>query len=471
MSFPKLAGLALGSIFRPHRAPQEFTAEDYARAAPEQVFPRGFLLGAATAAHQIEGGLDNDWTEWERTSFPDGKPHIADRTVSGLACDSYNRFDDDLGLLKSLGANAYRFSVEWARLEPSEGAWNQEAADRYRSWLEKLKAAGITSMVTLQHFTLPRWVSADGGWRSDRTVDRMEAFTRKAAEAFGPLVDMWCTINEPPVLAVMGYIRGVFPPGLRDEVAAAKALALMMRAHARSARVLREKTGKPVGVAHHVRVFQPASRKPLDRVVTRVTDYFMNDVVVQCHLTGRIQILIPGKISIDEAVPDLKGSFDYLGLNYYTRDHIRADLKDPSMSQQFVPSGRPVNDLGWDIYPEGLYHLLKRWSRLKLPIYVTENGIPDSAGTKRAEYLRTHFYAMEKAIREGVDLRGYFHWSLMDNFEWAEGYTARFGLFRVDFDDPERARTPTPGVAVFQEMARRLANAAGATPPEAPRKG
>ena len=461
MSRLRLATMALGALFSPRRQVRAITPEDVAGAAPEQVFPKEFLLGAASAAHQVEGGLDNDWTEWERGSYPDGSPHIGDRSSSRVACDSYNLFDEDLRLLRDLGASAYRFSVEWARLEPEEGRWNQEAADRYRSWLEKLNAAGIKPMVTAHHFTLPRWVSADGGWGTDRILDRFEAYGRRLAGAFGTLPHLWCTVNEPVVIVIQGYLRGLWPPGLKDEAEGARALLRLMKGHARMARVLRERTGKPVGIAHHVRVFQPATRSPLDRVVARVTDHFVNEAVVNAQRTGRVQILIPGKISIDEAVPDLKGSSDYLGLNYYTRDHIKADLKDPSMSRQFVPEGRPVNDLGWEIYPEGLVQVLERWGRVGLPIYVTENGMPDAAGTRRPDYLRTHLYAVERALRAGVDVRGYFHWSLMDNFEWAEGLTPRFGLYRVDYDDPRRTRTPTPAVAVFQECARRLAGAPG----------
>jgi beta-glucosidase len=454
-----MTSMALGSIFRPHARPRDFTAEEMAGAAPAGAFPTGFLLGAATAAHQVEGGLENDWTDWESTKYPDGKPHITDGTVSGRACDSWNRFDEDIRCLKELGANAYRWSVEWARLEPEEGRWNQAAADRYKSWMEKLAAAGIKSMVTAYHFTLPRWVAKDGGWQTDKTIDRFEAFVRRLVDAFGTtLPDLWCTVNEPTVVAIQGYLRGIWPPGLKDEAATAKALARVLKAHGRAAAILK-KTGRPVGLAHHVRLLHPATWSLLDKVIARFSDHFVNDAVVECHRTGRIQIMIPGKITIDEPVADLKGSFDYLGINYYTRDHVRADLKDPSMSKQFVPEGRAKSDLGWDIYPAGLHHTLLRWRKLGLPIHVTENGIADATGERRADYLRGHLYAIERALRDGADVRGYFHWCLMDNFEWAEGYAARFGLYRMDHDDPELKRTPTPGVAAFQEFARSLAAA------------
>ncbi len=180
--------------------------------------------------------------------------------------------------------------------------------------------------------------------------------------------------------------------------------------------------------------------------------------------TGRIRLGVPGAITIDREVAGLKGSFDFIGLNYYTRDHVRADLGDPSFSQQYVPSDRSRNDLGWDVYPEGLYLLLMRLDQEGLPIYITENGMADEDGQDRPRVLRAHLAAMQKAIDAGVDVRGYLHWSLMDNFEWAKGYDprSRFGLFRVDFGSPQRTRTPTPAVGTFQDVARN----AGLTPEE-----
>lgn len=463
MSALHFLGLAARSAFsgRPGLA---FSADEIRATELGRGLPKGFLLGCATAAHQIEGGNENDWTDWERGSFPDGRPHIADRTVSGAACDSWNRFDEDLRLLQELGANAYRFGIEWARLEPEEGAWNAEAAQRYRGWLEKLRAAGIRSMVTLHHFTLPKWVAKDGGFASDKTVDRFAAFVSRAIDALGEPPDLWCTLNEPNVLALQGYLKGIWPPGAQDPKLAAQVLARALRAHARVAPLLREKTHRPVGIAHHVRVFRPASRSPIAGVLAGVADRFVNQATLDAAMTGRFRIDIPGMVSIDEHIPDMKGSFDYLGLNYYTRDHVAADFKDPSLSRQFVPEHLPKNDLGWELYAEGMYLLLKRWGKLRLPIYVTENGMPDNAGARRGDFLRAHFHALQRAVNEGVDVRGYFHWSLLDNFEWAEGFEPRFGLYRVDYQSPDKRRTPTSGVPVFQEIARNLGLSPAADP-------
>jgi beta-glucosidase len=427
--------------------------------------PADFLLGTATASHQVEGGNDNDWTDWERGAHPDSAPHIKDRTLSGAACDSWNRFDDDLACMQTLGANAYRMSVEWSRLEPAEGAWNEAAADRYLAWATRLREAGITPMVTLHHFTLPRWVATQGGWMSDRTIDLAAAFAGRVARRLGGAVDLWCTINEPNVLMTMSYLKGIWPPGMQDQRIAAAVFARLMKAHARMAQAVHENDKKDadgdghatrIGIAHHVRIFQPATRSPMDKLVSGFMDALFNQALIDAHLHGRVQLTVPGAVDIDEAVPGLAGSYDYLGINYYGRDHVAADLGDPSLSRQFVPEDRPVSDLGWDIYPEGLYRVLKRYGSLGLPIYVTENGIADRNGMSRPAFLRAHFDALVRAAREGVPVKGYFHWSLLDNFEWAEGYEPRFGLFRVDYDSPDKKRIATPAVETFQEIARQL---------------
>jgi beta-glucosidase len=412
----------------------------------------------------VEGGNDNDWSAWEQGAFPDGQPHIKHGEVSGAACESWDRFDEDLRLLKRLGANAYRFSVEWSRLEPARGVFREEVAERYRAWCRKLREAGLEPMVTLHHFTLPRWVSEAGGWERDETLDHFEAFAGRVVKRLGAEVDLWCTVNEPNVQAAFGYLKGTWPPGKQSQRDFAFVLSRLIEAHARAARQIRlhdtvdaDGDGKPakVGIAHHVRVFKP-ERGRLDRFIAAYTDDFFNGTVLEAVETGRIRMWLPGAVDIDRRVADLKGSFDYLGLNYYSRDHVRADLKDPSLSRMYVPDASPKNDLGWELYPEGLYLLLKRYAKLGLPIYITENGIADASGEKRAEFLRSHLYAVQRAVKEGVDVRGYFHWSLLDNFEWAEGFEPRFGLYRVDFGSPEKTRSETAGVRVFQQAAREI---------------
>ena len=442
-----------------------FSQGDIDRATLGSGLRAGFFLGAATAAHQVEGGNSNDWTDWENSAYPDGRPHINDGTVSGLGPDSWHHFDDDVAALKKLGANSYRLSVEWSRLEPNEGAWREDVADRYLAMMAQLRAAGIEPLVTVHHFTLPRWIAAKGGWANDDILPPFEAFAGRVATKLGAQVDFWCTVNEPTVIAAQAYIDGIWPPGEKSTRLGAEVLARVMEAHARAAKALRENDtadadgdGRAtlIGIAHHVRIMQPATDSTLDTAVAGLTDDFANEAVVRSAKTGRIQLYSPGDFEIDREVPGLKGSFDYLGLNYYTRDTLRADLGNPKLSNTYVQRGRPTNDLGWDLYPEGLYIFLKRFSHYGWPIYVLENGISDSTGKERPAYLRSHFYALQKASDEGVDVRGYFHWSLIDNFEWAEGYKSRFGLFRVDYDSPDKTRTPTPAVETFRDIARNL---------------
>lgn len=427
-------------------------------------FPKGFLWGTATAAHQIEGGLENDWTDWEKGSFPDGTPHIKNRDTTAVAADSWNRFDEDLAAMKQLGVNAYRFSIEWSRLEPKKGEWNDAAMQRYRQWCLTLRANGITPVVTLHHFSSPKWFVEAGGFETDATRADLERFTRRVATNLKDQVDDWVTLNEPNVYAVQGWLAGVFPPGKKDDtVAQTKVIAQMLKAHAKMAAALREVDDVDADgdghatrlmVAHHVRVFQPATSSTLDGFIAGLTDDYANEAIPRALKTGRILLDVPGAITIDETVPGLIGSIDVLGLNYYTRDMVRADLGSASLSQLTYRKGRVVNDLGWDVYPDGLATFLTRFAAYGWPMVVTENGIADRAGTLRTPYLVQHVAAIDYAIAHGADVRGYLHWSLIDNFEWAEGYSAQFGLFALEKDTLRRL--PTPSVTPFKAIADNL---------------
>ena len=233
--------------------------------------PRGFFLGAATSAHQIEGGTHNDWTEWEKGRYPDGTPHVAGGASAARISDSWNLWRSDLAALQLIGANSYRLGVEWSRLEPTPGAWDEAAAARYREMFAGLRAAGITPMVTLHHFTLPTWVAARGGWDWDGAPAALAAFAGRAGAAFGDVVDWWCTINEPNVLVAKGYLAAQWPPGARDPRRAALVLAALMRAHGLATRALREHDrvdadgdghATRIGIAHNLRIFDPYSAQP-----------------------------------------------------------------------------------------------------------------------------------------------------------------------------------------------------------------
>ncbi|MFI5006016.1 MAG: glycoside hydrolase family 1 protein [Solirubrobacterales bacterium] len=415
---------------------------------PLPAWPSGFLWGVATAAHQIEGGNTNDWSRFEEEPG-----RIADGERSGSAVDSWNRMPEDVALLSSLKANAYRFSIEWSRLEPSEGTWDEAAWARYGDLVVRLRDARIEPMVTLLHFTLPRWLADRGGVTARDFPERFARFSAEAARRLGPRVDLWCTINEPNVQMYLGYVEGIWPPGQKSPVQAAAAFAGLLRAHALAASALREHDrGAQVGVAVNVISFEPASRLWLtDWVAARVAAEAFDWSFYDSVRAGRIRFHAPGFPSLDEPVPALTGSADWVGVNYYRRERIHFTPSTPAYVG-FEPGTGPQSDVGWGIHPEGLLRLLRlTWNRYRLPVYVTENGIADAAGSMRSDFIRVHAYAMSKAISEGIPVRGYFHWSLTDNFEWTQGFTPRFGLFRVDYKTLERR--PAGGSEAFRSLA------------------
>lgn len=430
-----------------------------AEPAPDgTAFPPGFLWGTATAAHQVEGGNDrNQW--WDFEQVPGNIKH-GDK--SGAACDHWNLYPQDLDLGRAIGMGAYRFSVEWSRIEAEDGTFDAAAIARYRAMAEACRARGIVPMVTLFHFSIPRWAAAQGGFLNPAVVERFGRFARVMARHLGDLVDLWCTINEPTVYMAAGYLAGVHPPGEADTKLAVPLMKNLMKAHGAAYRALREADladadgdGAPtrIGFAHHMRVFQAWDRfDPLDHAMVHAIDRVMNKAWLDVLSRGWTAFVLPGSrltVRIDE--PELAGTMDYLGLNYYSRDLIDFDPSQPGSFARRLPEGAPVTDLGWEIHPRGLYDLLLRVKRYRLPVYITENGLADAAGTRRAAFLHDHLAWIAAAIAEGVDVRGYFHWSLLDNFEWADGFEPRFGLYAVDF--ATQARTLTAGGAYFGAVA------------------
>jgi len=425
-----------------------FSAAELSR--PPAPLPSDFLWGTATAAHQIEGGNRNDWTRFEEQPG-----HIARGDRSGRAVDHWNRMAADVALMAAVRANAYRFSIEWSRLEPVEGTWDETAWARYANLLRLLREARITPMVTLLHFTLPQWIADRGGATAPDFPVRFARFAGEAARRFGPEVDLWCVLNEPNVQMYLGYVEGVWPPGRKSPAEAAKAFAGLLRAHTLAVRALRESdAGAKVGVAINLIDLQPASRWSVpDWLTTRIAAEAYDWAFYDSILAGRIRLKAPGFPTLDEPMPELQGSADWFGVNYYRRDLVRFSPGTPGLLV-VAPGPGLKNDLGWEVHPEGLLRFLRAaWERYRLPIYVTENGIADSAGNTRPAYIRSHVHAVGRAIAEGTPVRGYFHWSLMDNFEWAEGFAPRFGLYRVDYET--LARTATPGAEEFAALSPR----------------
>lgn len=399
-------------------------------------FPPGFLWGTATAAHQVEGEpAPSDWWAWEQVPG-----HVKDGTNAGRACEWWSgRYVEDFDLAKAMGQNTLRLSVDWSRIEPREGEWDGEAIARYRQMLIALRERGIEPMVTLFHFVSPLWLAEKGGWENQNVVRYFERFAAKVVEECGDLVSLWCTINEPNVYGAYSYLLGNWPPQKQDIQLTFRVIRHQLLAHAFAYRTIhRSQPTARVGLAQHLRVFDPLRpHSALDRWAAGVQDYLFNRLVLDPPVDGVLRF----PLSLNTKVPELVDSQDYIGLNYYSRDMVSFDITKPQLlfGQRSVMPGTEFSMEGWgEIYPEGLYRLLKRLQRYGKPIYVTEFGVPDNDDSKRPRFLITHLSAIWRAMAEGVPVKGVYFWSLVDNFEWAEGFSARFGLIGLDLETGKR---------------------------------
>ena len=419
-------------------------------------FPPGFRWCTATSAHQIEGGnTESDWWDWEQVPG-----HIKGDEKSGAAAGHWDRLAEDTLLLHNLNATDYRMGIEWAKIEPREGEYDLAALTHYALELTLLRAAGITPIVTLSHFSIPRWFLARGGWAWDGAPEAFRKFTALSYDWYGSLVRDWITLNEPMVYVAAAYVGGVFPPGHTSLDEAESVVLGMVRAHAAAYHELHRLAaheGRPVraGVAHHLRAFDPKHKwNPMDRWATKVVARIGNWTFPDAFATGRVKIKIPFFYSLDVEVPEAAGTQDFLGVNYYTRDLISFNLTRTPPFVQHVKKGAAVSDLGWEIYPDGLLRVLRDISARMpagLPILITENGIADAEDSRRPQFLLDHLERVRIALDEKIPVEGYCHWSLLDNFEWAEGFGPRFGLIAVDYSTMKR--TPRPSASVFAEKA------------------
>jgi beta-glucosidase len=384
-----------------------------------RTFPEGFRWGTATAAHQIEGGCwNNDWWRWEHT------PGSAAAEPSGDACDSWNRWPEDVALVAALGCTDYRFSLEWSRIEPEDGEWSVAALDRYGRQCEALLEAGIDPVVTFHHFTTPRWVAAKGGWTDPDTAGRFGAFCRRLAEELAPVIRRACTINEPNIVSTMGHLAGVFPPGLRDVELRRRANGIFCEAHRAAVDAIRAAApGVPVGLTVSMTDYQAVDggESKLDRIRHRMEDEFL----------------------------EATGGDDFLGVQTYSRSRVGPD--GPLGNED----GVDALVMGYEYWPESLAATIRRaWEVTsgEVPILVTENGIGTDDDEQRVRYVRTALEGVLDCIDEGIDVRGYTYWSLLDNFEWAFGYGPRFGLVACDRTTFER--TPKPSATWYGQVAR-----------------
>lgn len=391
-------------------------------------FPKGFLWGASTSAHQVEGGMNNSWTQWEK----DNAERLANKAkkkfkpwqqekfpemfkkenyISGRACDHYNRFEKDFDLAKEGGHNAHRFSIEWSRIEPEEGKFDEKEIEHYRQLLLALRERGLEPFVTLWHWTEPKWFHDNGGWSDKKSIDRFLKFAEKVVGEYKEMVKYWIVVNEPNVGIGFGYLTGAQPPAKKNPITFLKAYFNLLAAYQKSYSLIHQiDQDASVGLAHSYYVYESELFKPLDKFIAAIPTYFSNYFAKKA-----------------------RGYEDFIGCNYYTRL-----LVSPRMFKELPEEKR--NDLGWEIYPEGIHKVLTGLKKYDLPVYITENGLADAGDEKREKFIKGHLRQIHKAISEGVDVRGYFHWSLLDNFEFPEtrGFWPRFGLLEVDYKTLER---------------------------------
>lgn len=408
---------------------------------PESLrFPEGFLWGISTAAHQVEGGSpNNQWTAWESA----GRIKAGNRC--GKACDWWENAEVDFDLARDLGVNSLRLSVEWGRIEPEEGRWNDQALDRYRLMLQGLHDRGIQPMVCLHHFSHPVWFEREGAFLGRNSAQLFERFTRHVVRGLGDLCRHWVTLNEPNVYAALGYVLGDFPPGAKGKIPTAlRVIGAMGRAHTLAYHAIHElQSDAQVGWAHNYVVFQPANPGfPPDRWIAGLMSYLFNESFLQVIERGRLTFplgLFGGKAD------GAKGACDFIGLNVYSRFHVAFDLKCAAQlfGRVFVPGHVPQGDHGFEnpygeAYPRAIRVAAERVARMAKPVYILENGVPDAQDRIRPWLIVSAARELHNLIRDGHDVRGYFHWTLTDNFEWSEGWGLRFGLIGLDPETQQR---------------------------------
>lgn len=418
------------------------------------IFPKHFFWGASTAAHQVEGGNHNQWTVWEleharemaqtahqRLARPNSfnwAPHwdrVKDQAeepenyVSGEGIDHYNRYKEDFDLLGELNLNAFRFGIEWSRIEPEKGKFDQKVIEHYRRYIAELRKRRIEPFVNIWHWTLPLWFAELGGFEKKENVRHFERFVSKIAEELIEEVEYVIVLNEPNVYTGFSYLSGEYPPGRKNLLLAARVFRNLVYAHKRAYKILKaKKPALQVGFAPQLANIQAKNpHNIMDLVSTKVMRSFWNWWFIN----------------------KVRSYQDFVGFNYYFSDYYTGfgKRKNPTI---------PVSDLGWYMEPEGIYPLLMRaWARYKKPIFITENGLADANDQYRRWWIEETIVAMERALSEGVDLRGYFHWSLLDNFEWTLGWWPKFGLVEVDRNHGMR-RKVRPSAKWFAATIRKI---------------
>lgn len=418
-----------------------------------KAFPKSFLWGTASASFTTEGAWQEDGkgeSIWDRFAHTPGK--IIGGDTGDIADDTYHRYAEDISLMKDLGLNAYRFSISWPRILPEgKGQVNRKGLDFYNRFIDELLSAGITPFATIYHWDLPQALQDQGGWVNPDTSTAFSEYASLVYNEFGDRIKHWITLNEPFVVAHLGYYLGIQAPGIADAAAAMKTVRTMLLAHGLGVQAFRQ-SGKDgqIGVTLNFSPMDPASDNPDDIRATNEFSAYHNQLYLDPilglglpnDLPPTVRGLLPG-IS-DDDLRLISQPIDFLGVNYYSRQLTLCDPNEPlTQTSGIRPEGSEFTDMGWEVYPEGLYRILT-WLRAhtnNLPLYITENGAafednPDEQGyvqdPERIHYLDGHFSQAARAIADGVDLRGYFVYTLLDSFECECGYSKKFGLVRVE---------------------------------------
>ena len=364
-------------------------------------FPENFYWGTSTSAYQVEGGIKNDWSK------------IGGQYDAGQACDHYNRFEQDFDLAKAMNNNAHRFSIEWARIEPKPGEFDQKEIEHYRKVISALRERGLEPFVALNHYTLPTWFAKSGGWLCKENIKYFIRYAEFLVKSL-PQVKFWITFNEPYLYSSFSFFEKRWPPFEKNFFKFLKVLNNLLDAHNKTYQIIhKDFPGKMVGMSEFVMFFS-GFLSPIKNIRYF---YFLNKI---------------------------KNYQDFIGLNYYLHHSLFEVLK--------LSHGEKT-DMGWEICPEGIYHVLKDLKKYNRPIYITENGLADAKDEKRTKFIIEHLKWVHKAIEEGIDVRGYFHWSLLDNFEWDKGFEPRFGLIEIDYNNNLK-RIPRPSSKIYAEICK-----------------
>jgi len=400
-------------------------------------FPKGFLWGTATAAHQVEGqNENNNWSVWENEPG-----RVFQGQKAGLACDWWNgRWKEDLARAAQAGQNSHRFSIEWSRIQPTPDTWNENALNFYREMLKGMRSFGLEPMLTLHHFTDPLWIYENGGWENDDTPRYFAKFVRRVVSALKDQVNLWITINEPAVYANGGYLEGSFPPGKNSLSSTFKVMCNMVKGHAAAYAIIHElQKDARVGYSKNYRGLEPSRAWfPPDVWITNFSSKSFNDAFSNALVHGRFKFALK-----TEAIPEAIGTQDFIGVNYYSADKVvfKPFAVEDVFNRRYYPENSQVSKTGFIAnIPSGMHTALKWAHQFNLPIYITENGVEDSEDKMRPAYIIEHIHQVWRAANFNWRVKGYFHWTQVDNFEWDRGWSQRFGLWGLERKTQKRIR-------------------------------